>query len=67
MPASFQPPLDIPDVEILSVQNGKKGSLLLEVKSTLDYTHCRCCGRKISDRPHSACSICRFLMGMKYD
>lgn len=49
MPASFQIPLDIPDVEILSVQNGEKGSLILEVKSTLDYTHCRCCGRKISD------------------
>lgn len=49
MPASFQIPLDIPDVEILSVQNGEKGSLILEVKSTLDYTHCRCCDRKISD------------------
>ena len=48
MPASFQIPLDIPDVEIISIQNGEQGELILEVKSTLDYTHCRRCQRKIT-------------------
>lgn len=48
MSASFPIPLDIPDVEILSVVNGERGELILEVKSTLDYTHCRRCQRKIT-------------------
>ncbi len=30
MPAIFQIPLDIPDVEILSVQNGEEGSLSVD-------------------------------------
>lgn len=56
MPASFQIPLDIPDVEIVAVRNGEAGELILEVNSTLDYTHCRQCQRKITtthghDRP----------------
>ena len=56
MSASFQIPLDIPDVEIVSVVNGAEGELILGVKSTLDYTHCRQCQRKLTalhgyDRP----------------
>ncbi len=30
MPAIFQIPLDIPDVEILSVKNGEEGSLSVD-------------------------------------
>lgn len=56
MPASFQIPLDIPDIEIIAVREGEQQALILEVKSTLDYTHCRQCHRKITtfhgyDRP----------------
>jgi len=48
MPTSFQVPLDIPDVNILSMKNGAKGEILLEVESTLKTTQCRCCQREIS-------------------
>jgi len=56
MPAHFQIPLDLPDVEITSVRDGEKGELILEVKSTPTFTYCRYCQRKISafhghDRP----------------
>lgn len=56
MSASFQIPLDIPDIEIISVQEGKRSTFILEVESTLNYTHCRQCQRKITtfhgyDRP----------------
>nr|CAA6810240.1 MAG: Mobile element protein [uncultured Thiotrichaceae bacterium] len=56
MSANFQIPLDIPDVEILSIEKGERNSLILTVKSTLDHTHCRHCQRKITtthgyDRP----------------
>ncbi len=48
MPASFQIPLDIPDVEIIAVREGERNALILEVKSTLDDTHCRQCQRKLT-------------------
>ena len=48
MPASFQIPLDIPDIEIIAVREGEHSAFILEVKSTLDYTHCRQCQRKIT-------------------
>lgn len=48
MPASFQIPLDIPDIEIIAVREGEQNAFILEVKSTLDYTHCRQCQRKIT-------------------
>lgn len=56
MSASFQIPLDIPDIDIIAVRNGKASEFILEVKGTLDYTHCRQCQRKITafhgyDRP----------------
>ena len=56
MPASFQIPLDIPDIEIIAVQEGERNAFILELTSTLDYTHCRQCQRKITtfhgyDRP----------------
>lgn len=56
MPAHFQIPLDLPDVEITSVRDGEKGELILEVRSTPTFTYCRYCQRKISgfhghDRP----------------
>ena len=43
MPASFQIPLDIPDIEIIAVREGERSEFILEVKSTLDYAHCRQC------------------------
>jgi len=56
MSASFQIPLDIPDIEILSVREGERNAFILELKSTLNYTHCRQCQRKVTtfhgyDRP----------------
>lgn len=56
MSASFQIPLDIPDIEIVAVREGEQNAFVLEVKSTLDYTHCRQCQRKLTtfhgyDRP----------------
>lgn len=56
MPAHFQIPLDLPDVEITSVRDGEQGELILEVKSTPTFTYCRYCQRKITafhghDRP----------------
>lgn len=48
MPASFQIPLDIPDIEIIVVSEDEQNAFILEVNSTLDYTHCRQCGRKLT-------------------
>lgn len=41
-------PLDIPNLEILDIKLNKKGEYLITVESTLDHTHCRQCGRKIT-------------------
>jgi len=51
MAATFQIPLDIPDVEILSTEVDEQGALLIKVESTLRSTRCRRCGRDI-DRFH---------------
>lgn len=48
MPTTFQIPLDIPDVTILSMQTGDQQEIILTVKSTLNTTQCRLCGREIS-------------------
>jgi transposase len=48
MAATFQIPLDIPDVEIVSTQVNPRGELIIEVKSTLASTRCRRCGAEIS-------------------
>jgi transposase len=41
-------PLDIPELEILDIKLNKKGEYLITVESTLDHTHSRQCGRKIT-------------------
>ena len=56
MTVTFPIPLDIPDVEIIEVKQDKQGAYLITVESTLDYTSCHNCGRKIAqckghDRP----------------
>jgi len=56
MPTTFQIPLDIPNVTILSMKTGDKQEIILTVESTLRTTQCRCCGREINrfhgyDRP----------------
>lgn len=56
MTVTFSIPLDIPDVEIIEVKQDKQGTYLITVESTLDYTYCHHCGRKITqckghDRP----------------
>ena len=48
MTATFQIPLDIPHVEILSLTNGAKGELIFKVESTLHSTTCRRCHREIN-------------------
>jgi transposase len=48
MTATFQIPLDIPDVEILSTQVNPNGDLIIEVKSTLSSTRCRRCSKEIT-------------------
>ena len=49
MPATFQIPLDIPNVEILSLTNGEKGELIFKVESTQHSTTCHRCQRTLSD------------------
>ena len=51
-------PLDLPNVRVLKVKMNKKGDYIVSVESTVQYTHCRRCGRKIEhcigqDRPIS--------------
>ena len=48
MSATFQLPLDIPDVRILSMSTGNKNEIILAIESTLETTACRLCGREIS-------------------
>ena len=49
MTASFQIPLDIPDVDILSLNTGEQDELIFRVESTLHSTTCRRCQREITD------------------
>jgi transposase len=49
MTATFQIPLDIPDVHILSTRSSEKGEFILEVESSLNATTCRRCGREITE------------------
>lgn len=48
MAATFQIPLDIPDVEIVSTEVNPRGDLILKIQSTLKTTRCRRCGEEIS-------------------
>jgi transposase len=48
MSATFQIPLDIPDVQLLSSRSGEDGEFILEVESSLNSTTCRRCGREIT-------------------
>jgi transposase len=40
-------PLDIPDVRVLKTEMNKRGDCVIMVESTITYTECRKCGRKI--------------------
>lgn len=40
-------PLDIPDVRVLKTEMNKRGDYVITVESTIAYTECRKCGRKI--------------------
>jgi len=40
-------PLDIPDVRVLKTEMNKRGDYVITVESTITYTGCRKCGRKI--------------------
>lgn len=44
----LQVPLDIPNVEILKVQQNKTDDIIVTVRSTSKFTHCHQCGEKIS-------------------
>ena len=46
MAVTFQIPLDIPDVALLSTEVDAQGALLIKVESTLNTTRCRRCGRE---------------------
>lgn len=46
--AKIEIPLDIPDVEIESVEINSKGDIVITVKSTVEGTRCHKCGRKIT-------------------
>ena len=48
MAVTFQIPLDIPDVALLSTEVDAQGALLIKVESTLNTTRCRRCGRNES-------------------
>lgn len=47
----FEIPLDIPGVKIEKVKINSKGDIIIYVKSTIEGTICRKCGRKIC-KPH---------------
>lgn len=49
MSATFQIPLDIPDVHLLSSRPGERGEFILEVESSLNSTTCRRCGEEITE------------------
>ena len=44
---NLQIPLDIPDVEILKIEDSKSDDLIITVKSTKSSTKCRKCGKNI--------------------
>jgi len=48
---NIQIPLDIPDVEILAVDNNLTDDLIITVRSTKSSTHCRKCGKETC-KPH---------------
>ena len=45
--ASFEVPLDIPNVEIEKAEINKKGELIISVQSTSECTRCEKCGQQI--------------------
>lgn len=49
MNSSLQIPLDLPNVRLLSSATDARGNFILEVESSLTFTKCRCCGRKITE------------------
>jgi transposase len=56
MNAKLSIPLDIPDVEVLTIETNKSGDYFITVTSTIKGTTCHRCGREISkfhshDRP----------------
>ena len=48
MRQTFEIPLDIPDVMIEKVETGRNGDFVITVKSTVEYTYCHKCGKKIT-------------------
>ena len=42
-------PLDIPNVQVRSVEQNERGECTITVESTIEGTHCRQCGREITD------------------
>ena len=42
-------PLDIPDVQVINVEQNERGECTITVESTLEGTRCRQCGREITD------------------
>ena len=42
-------PLDIPDVQVLNVEQYERGDCTITVESTLEGTRCRQCGREMTD------------------
>ncbi|MCP4608416.1 MAG: ISL3 family transposase [Planctomycetes bacterium] len=48
MMTTFEIPLDIPDVTIEHVEINKQGEIIITVKSTIEETKCRKCGRRIT-------------------
>jgi transposase len=44
----FEIPLDIEDVKIEAVEFTPNNEIIITVTSTVEGTHCHCCGRKIT-------------------
>jgi transposase len=42
-------PLDMPEVQVLNVEQSERGEYTITVESTLEGTRCRQCGREITD------------------
>ncbi len=48
MMTTFEIPLDIPDVTIEHVEINAQGEIIITVKSTIEETKCRKCGRRVT-------------------
>lgn len=50
LPPQITIPLDIPEVQVLNVEQNERGEDTITIESTIEGTRCRQCGREITDQ-----------------